>query len=195
MLSDPALFMDCITLVYKPRNAPTSESTDDSRKAGAELGWSVLHHGRGVPGQNDDGSINAAKFADWVTTARKIAADTDRQAVTDIILGEWLSNCPADSDGTWPCGPVRDLLERPESKDIGRGFHTGVINNRGVHSRAPGDGGAQERALAQRYHDFAKLLLGSHPATAAVLEGIAGSYHRQAAEQDDDAKLWREGAR
>src|SRR5690606_10863842 len=45
LLADASLFMECICLVYKPRNGE-SEPASDSQKAAAEVAWHVLHSGR-----------------------------------------------------------------------------------------------------------------------------------------------------
>ncbi len=196
MLQDPALFMECVCLVYRPHSQPrTDEPADEAMRAGASLGWHVLHQGRGVPGQIEGGGIDSGNFDAWIAGVRKLAAEQDRRDVADITIGEWLSSCPADPDGTWPCLLVRDLLEQPGTENIRSGFHTGVINNRGVHSRAVGDGGGQERDLAARYRAFAAPLQGSHPQTAAVLESIAKSYDADGRWHDVDSALWKEGAR
>lgn len=194
MLDDPALFMECICLVYRPHSKPrTDEQADEALQAAASLGWNILHHGRGVPGDLEGGGIDRTKFDAWITGVRELAAEQDRRDVADLTIGGWLSNSPADTDGTWPCLSVRDLFEQEGAENIRRGFHTGVINNRGVHSRAVGAGGGQERDLAAKYRAFAAPLLGSHPRTAAVLESIAKSYDADARQHDLDSALWKEG--
>lgn len=196
MLEDPELFMECVCLVYRPDNQPhTDEPTDEAVQAGASLGWDILHHGRGVPGQLESGGTDRAKFDAWIAGVRKIAADTDRRTTADVTIGQWLSKCPSDPDGTWPCLPVRDVLEQPGAEKIRSGFRTGVINNRGVHSRPVGAGGSQERDLAARYRTFAAPLQGSYPQTAAVLESIAESYDADGQWHDVSSALWKEGAR
>ncbi|GGY26767.1 hypothetical protein GCM10008098_19770 [Rhodanobacter panaciterrae] len=192
LLSDPALIMECIALVYKSHNAPDAP-IDESLRANAEIAWSVLHNGRGIPGLKNDGSIDQTRFDAWITEVRRHAVEIDRQIVTDLTIGEWLSASPPDTDGTWPCLAVRQLLERQDATDIHRGFHTGVMNNRGVHSRALDAGGTQERDLANHYRRHASAILISHPTTASVLEKIAKNYDHQAIGEDDDAKLMREG--
>ncbi|HUR40051.1 MAG TPA: hypothetical protein VM240_02685 [Verrucomicrobiae bacterium] len=194
MLADPALFMDCVALVFKRRNAP-DETADETRKANVTQGWHVLHNGRGVPGQLADGTIDKDQFETWCSAVRKLAVENDRQDVTDVVIGEWLSTCPAEADGSWPCLVVRELLERGDASKVCTGFRTGVINNRGVHSRAVGEGGQQERDLAAKYRAFAAPLQGTHPRTAAVLESIAQSYDAQGRDHDLDSRLWKEGAR
>lgn len=195
MLEDPALFMECVCLVYRRHNQHrTNEPADEALQATVSLGWSILHDGRGVPGQIQGGGIDRTKFDAWIAAVRKLAAEQDRRDVTDVTIGGWLSSCPADPDGTWPCLSVRDLLDQPGTEKIRSGFHTGVINNRGVHSRAVGDGGSQERNLAARYRAFAAPLQVGHPQTAAVLESIAKSYDADGRRHDLDSALWKEGA-
>ena len=155
----------------------------------------MLHDGRGVPGQLAGGGIDRAKFDTWIAEVRKLAVEKDRLNVTDVTIGEWLSSCAAEPDGTWPCLPVRDLLEQLDCEKIRSGFHTGVFNNRGVHSRAVGAGGSQERDLAARYRAYAAPLQGSYPQTAAVLESIAKNYDADGRRHDVDSALWKEGAR
>jgi hypothetical protein len=69
--------------------------------------------------------------------------------MADYCIGQVLAHAPRDSEGIWPAVPVRDLIEITRSSDLEQGLHVGVHNSRGVTSRAPNDGGAQERDLAQ----------------------------------------------
>lgn len=73
-----------------------------------------------------------------------------------------------------------------------RGFQIGVHNKRGVTSRAPDEGGDQERDLASIYHNYARAVRDSHPYVAAALEDIARSYERHGWMEDLDAQLYRE---
>ena len=80
-------------------------------------------------------------------------------------------------------------MERISSQQIARGFHIGVYNGRGVHSRAIGEGGAQERELAAQYRNWAKLRAFDYPYVSNVLEGIAADYEREARQYDNETKL------
>lgn len=191
MLSDPVLFMDCVCLVYRRRNAPT-EPVDQTLKAAAETAWNVLHDGRGVPGIRD-GSVDRTAFEHWVTSVRKIARKQDRAEVTDILIGQWLSKAPTDADGTWPSLVVRDLLDRDDGDRLRNGFSTGVMNNRGVTSRAHDEGGEQERVLAARYRRFTESLHISHPRVAEMLQQLAEFYEREGKRADASARLRIEG--
>ena len=196
MLEDPSLFMEFICLVYRPHNRPRpDEPASASTEASAGLGWSVLHNGRGVPGYVEGVGIDREKFNAWVAEVRSLAIEQDRSAAADSSIGEWLSSCGGEPDGTWPCSPVRDLFEKAGTERIHSGFQNGVRNNRGVHSRAIGAGGDQERDLAAKYRAFAVPLQESHPQTAMILESIAKCYDADGRWHDDDGALWREGVR
>nr|VFK24757.1 MAG: hypothetical protein BECKLFY1418C_GA0070996_11924 [Candidatus Kentron sp. LFY] len=101
-----------------------------------------------LPGTQSDGSIDAEAFTRFIDETRELCLKADRITVCDHALGQILAYTPADEEGTWPCAPVRDLLERPELEEIRRGFDIGTYNKRGVTRRAYGEGGEQERELA-----------------------------------------------
>ena len=80
-------------------------------------------------------------------------------------------------------------MERVASHDIGVGFDMGVRNQRGMTSRAYGEGGAQERELAAKYRHWAELRACDYPYVSAILENIAADYDREAAREDDEANV------
>ena len=57
---------------------------------------------------------------------------------------------------------------------------------RGVYSKAIGEGGQQERALAKQCQDWATAMPGS-PRTSAMLMGVAQSWLREAERADQSA--------
>lgn len=192
LLADPSLFMECVCLVYKPRNSEP-EPVSDSLQAAAELAWHILHSGRGTPGKRSDGSIDAVELKRWVVEIRRLAAASDRAAVADVTVGEWLSECQPDSDGTWPPSVIAQVLDDDQHEDIRRGFYTGVLNNRGATSRAMGEGGAQERVLAARFRERAGAAANRFPRVAEMLNSIAKSYEHDARREDDESDLRSEG--
>jgi alpha-L-fucosidase len=101
------------------------------------------------------------------------------------MIGQLLAAAPADSDGLWPCAPVREALEEAASLNIAAGMSMGVYNSRGAHWR--GEGGDQERSLAEKYRTWAQRLQFESPYVANLLEQIASSYDREAAREDAEA--------
>ncbi len=100
-----------------------------------------------------------------------------------------LAHAPADPDGTWPCLPVRELIEFTRSKDLESGIQVGVYNKRGVTTRLPTDGGTLERDEAKRYREWSEKTRLEFPRTSAMLSGIADSYDADAKYQDDRADM------
>lgn len=190
LANDPLFFMELATLAFKPRDV--DDDRPDVHPSVSSNAWQVMHEGRGVPGAAEDGTVDSALFHTWVAQVRARARESHRQGAVDSTIGIWLSSCPADPDGLWPCLPVRELLEDSTAESIRSGFECGVRNNRGVHSRGILDGGEQERALADRYHGLAQLLVGTFPNTAECLIEIARGYEHEARWHDDDADMMRE---
>ena len=110
----------------------------------------------------------------------------------DQTLGQILAHAPAGEDGIWPCPPAQEVLDRPEMDEMRTGFSIGAWNKRGVTSRSPWDGGAQERDLASYYRGQAKRVQHSHPNVGAALEEIAKRYEHDGKREDVEANLRKE---
>jgi hypothetical protein len=104
-----------------------------------------------------------------------------------------LAHAPDESDGNWPCIPVRDLIDEIDSESLADGFVVGTLSKRGVHCKSLIDGGAQERALAARYEKHAIACEIDWPVTAAALRKVAERYERQAGSEDAKAEARRLG--
>ena len=104
--------------------------------------------------------------------------------VCDSRIGEVLAYAPGEPDGSWPCIPVRDVLEDMEAEEIFQGLGAGIYNKRGLYSKSLREGGAQERDLANKYLAFAEASKIEWPKTAAALRRIARSYEEEAREDE-----------
>ena len=189
LLNNPKMFVELVCYVYKPEGKEPDSEDFESNKNMAELSWQVLHNGRGVPGEKEDGTVDAAHFNQWIEETRELGRSFDRATMTDQTIGQWLSKCPNEKEGIWPCFPVCDLLERMDAEDIRNCFGMGVHNNRGVTTKAYGEGGNQERELADKYKGFAEKIRNLYPITATVLDHIAKSYEYEAKTEDDRATI------
>lgn len=192
LMSDPAFFAELLCIQYKPNHGEREESPSETAKTAAGIGWKVLQNCHRLPGTQPDGTVNSEAFFKFIEEARELCRERDRLTVCDITLGEILAHSPAGQDGIWPFEPARELLDRPELEDIREGFRTGAINKRGVTSRAPDEGGSQERSLAANYRHYANALRTSHPNLAAALDELADSYEHEGTHEDLEARLRRE---
>lgn len=142
-----------------------------------------------IPGTGDGGDIDAEALSVWITEARRLSAEYGRSYVGDRYIGEILSRAPADDQGVRPCLAVCEVMEAVESPEIASGFATGIHNGRGVFTRAIGEGGKQERELAEKYRSWARQRSPEYPYVGSILDRIAADYDREARRQDHDAQI------
>ncbi len=195
LMSYPAMFCELICILFKPEHSEHEKPANGTRKAAIEIVWRVLHNCRYLPGTQPDGTIDEEAFFSFFNEVRKLCREKDRLKVCDLMLGQILAHSPVGQDGIWPFEPTREVLDRPELEDIRQGFVTGTLNKRGVTSRAPDEGGAQERELAAQYRQHANALRTSHPNLATALDKIADFYEQKSKKEDIDAKLHIEGVK
>ena len=193
IMSDPKLFCEVLSMLYKPASSERKESPSETEKTAVEIAWRILHNCHHQAGTQPDGTIDRNAFINFIDDARELSREADRLKSCDSTLGQILAHAPADSDGVWPFAAARDVLDRPELEDVRRGFVIGVRNSRGVTSRAHGEGGDQERKLAEKYRNHALVVRNSHPNLAAAIEKLARSYETDSLQEDIEAELSREG--
>lgn len=195
---DPGFFIELLTLLYRPRprtdeQEPQQEKVepDESTRRQAKRAWHLLHDWQRVPGTKEDGTVDAEQLRAWVKSAREKAAAVDRLEVCDITLGEVLAQAPGEQDGTWPCIPVRDVIDAADSPKLEQGFVIGISNKRGVYSKSLHEGGSQERELAAKYESYAKACQSRWPRTAAALMRVVAGYLEDARREDQEAEAER----
>ncbi|PHS63691.1 MAG: hypothetical protein COB09_10630 [Thalassobium sp.] len=189
LLKNPDSFMELICLVFKPQHSER-EPLPENLHTAAETAGAVIMDGRGVPGKISSEKIDRELFSSWINRVRELAKEKDREATTDLTIGAWFSDWPIGKDlQSWPVPVIAELLDKDEHEDIRRGFHTGVHNARGVTSRMPYDGGAQERAVADEFRRFSSHWQNTKPNLSALIEKLAKSFEYDAQRHDEDG-LW-----
>jgi hypothetical protein len=213
LIKDPSFFSQLIEAVY--RQESTAEGDDDAadersaesptpdRLRLADNAYRLLGAFERLPGQRADGTMDSAALDAWIDDVLRLAADLDRLGSAEEHVGSILINGLADPDknwpsqpdpdGTWPRKPVRDLIERLQRPRVESGFLLSVLNSRGVTSRSLDAGGAQERALAERYRQGAEAVADGWPRTAAILRSVATSFESDARREERSAERFRRG--
>jgi len=189
LLTSPQTFVELVCYVYQEEGKYIQETNIESNESAARNAFKILHYGRGVPGLTENEGINVQVFNKWIQETRQIGRKMDREAMTDHSIGQWLSNCPEEEEGVWPCYPVCELLEQVDASEIRKAFSIGVRNNRGVTFRAYNGGGASERKLAVKYIEYADKVNSKYPQTSSLLSNIAKSYFDEAKREDDNVSL------
>lgn len=189
LLSNPESFMELICLAYKPNNTESSPLPQHLHAA-AQTASALIYNGHGTPGKSLDTEIDREQFFSWVNRVRKLAKEKDRETVTDLTIGAWLSEWPLNKNlEYWPNAIIAELLDQDDGENIRRGFYTGVHNSRGITSRMPYDDGKQERKVADEFRRFSYYWQNSKPNLATLLDNLAKSYEHEAKRHDEDG-LW-----
>lgn len=190
----PELYVQSIVWVYKRKNRgsdpPDFQVPLESVEFAAQRGHKLLESIRRMPGHDASGELKAALLGKWIADVRRSCSELDRIDIADSCIGQLLSHAPFDEDGGWPCEPVRQVMEEIQSESMMRGAVTGVYNSRGVHIR--GDGGEQERELAERYRKWGQAIQFSHPYVASkLLMALSERYEHEASREDNEAGIRR----
>ena len=188
VLNNADLFVQLIRWVYKsepPIEGELSDSSLDQRKRLAENAYFLLDIIDKLPGQSGE-HIDLTKLMEWIKHIRE-KCECEREdllPICDEKIGEILSHAPCGEDGIWPHEVVRDVIEEISSRDLERGIEIGIYNQRGVVTKSLGEGGKQERKLAERYNQFADALKLKWPRTAVMLKRISQEYIWKARRED-----------
>lgn len=190
----PQMFVQAVVWAYKRKDGGEDpqefRAPPESLQHLAERGYKLLDALERIPGQDEPEDRQAGRLAGWVKTVRDACAKLGRGDIADVCLGKLLSSAPVGSDGVWPCEPVRQVMEDIQSERISEGAHTGLYNSRGVVWR--GEGGNQERELAEKYRGWAVALQYSHPfVSSTLLMSMVRTYEHEASREDMEAGIRR----
>jgi plasmid maintenance system antidote protein VapI len=190
--TNPGDFVHLVSLLYR-RDDGAEDPVEMQPPEGTDLRairnnvFRALERLRRTPGTQDDGSIDTSALLGWLIEARERFRAVGRGDIGDSQIGHLLGRTVAGADGIWPHEAVRDALEACGSDRMMRGMEVGLHNNRGAVWRGPG--GAQERALVDKYRGFAQRLRAGYPVTARLLQNIANTYEGQAEWHDTDEAI------
>ena len=140
-----------------------------------------------MPG-SDEKEVHPFLLSSWVKQAHQLAVHEGLDAICDQYIGRILSYCGIDADGAWPAKAVRDVVEEMKNDHLDNGILRGVHNKRGVIRRDVLEGGAMERAIADRYEKWADKMKFESPRTASLLGRIALSFEESALRVDEHAE-------
>jgi addiction module HigA family antidote len=188
----PELYIQAIVYAYRRKDEGTDPAEfsvpEDQVTQFAKQGYKLLSGLTSTPGRDEQGIVTTEGLRTWVKAVRDACMALGRLEVADMKIGELLAHAPAGADGVWPCEYVRDVLEEVHSEMMMRGVHTSKFNARGIHVR--GEGGDQERALADRYRAWADALQYSHSYVASeLLMKLVRTYEDNARREDADANV------
>ncbi len=186
LLEQPSFFMQLVCLVFRAKGAEPVEASA-LQKSHATTAYQLLKSLKSLPGQTDQ-EVNQDALLAWCLELRGLAAEQNRLDVTDQLIGQVLAHAPMSStDGAWPHEAVRHVIEALASSQVELGIRIERINMRGTYCKAIGEGGDQERGLAQQAQEWAQASM-NFIRTSAMLEIIAQSWLKDAEREDTRAE-------
>ena len=187
LASDPEMFVDELSHVFRGKSAPEDQIITDEMKARAKISYKLLSDFKIVPGLQD-GKIDAQALAEWVEKARALATAKDLDDIGDQRIGFLLAHAPQDADEPfWPPSAVCLVIEATASEQVEHGFSIECFNKRGVFGRGINEGGKQEHEISGRYEAWANATL-KYPRTSAMLMDISEDWTRIALREDVEAE-------
>ncbi|MGH3301959.1 MAG: hypothetical protein ACRDOK_09810 [Streptosporangiaceae bacterium] len=182
---NPEFFVEVIEIVFIPEQDDQDREITDEQRQRATLGYRLLRSWHTTPGSPGTSEAPAGpSLAEWVAAARTLLTERKLLRSGDQFIGQVLSQTPEDSDGTWPGLPVREIIEDARSQDLEQGINTAIINSRSTTWRGLDTGGQPERALADKYQDYAQRVGTQWPRTRRMLRRIAENWDRRARQED-----------
>lgn len=191
LVESPEFFVSTICTVFKPASGEAPILSEQEQKL-ATAAYELLNGLDVLPGQIGDG-VDFATLQAWSDGVRQRAAQVDRSAITDSRIGHLLAHAPVDpEDRAWPHKAVRQLVEQLSSDKVEQAVRIERLNMRGVYSKAMGEGGQQERALAEQAKGWARAMP-EFPRTANMLSAIAEMWFKEG--EAADARAAKEALR
>jgi len=184
---EPELFVQLLKDAYRGEGDPAEGSLSDERLARANAAHRIFMHWRDVPGFQQPEKPDGEALKQWVREARRLAAESDRGEIGDLVIGRVLAYAPNDTDdGAWPHRAIRDVIEDIDSDDLESGIRLEQIKKRGVSTRGLTEGGAQERDLAGQGREWASVVGPRWPRTERLLQSISDMWEREARREDEE---------
>lgn len=189
---EPDFFVQVLGLVFRSKkDLETGREPTENERNRARNAYRLFMNWKDVPGTVGPDKIDETKLLDWLGQARSLAKERGLLEVCDSQIGQVFGRSRShEPDGSWPCIAVRDALEEigAEDDEILSGFCVGIYNKRGVVRKSLREGGAQERAIAERYRKFAEACRVEWPKTATALRRVAEQYEDEARRADVEAQ-------
>jgi len=190
LATSPELFVEVLATVYRRKGDDSASEPTEEQKARAQPGFELLFRWATLPGIQET-TLDEEELRTWVYRVRDLANQQGLAEIADSHIGQILAHSPDGTDGLWPHEVVRQLIEEMASEEVESGFAIQIFNSRGGVTRALGEGGDQERGLAQRFERLASQTISRWPRTGSVLSRVALEYEGDARREDQRAEVDR----
>lgn len=178
LANTPEYFCGLMEKAYKKRNEVPSHK--QLSKGESERIFRMIHCYKIIPGTDWEENFHADIFKTWLSKVKTWAKENDRYEVSMQTIGEGFSYAKFNQENVIDDTIMKEL-NKPENEEIRKGYHIGIVNQRGVYWVDPE--GKQEMKLAQKFSQRAKAAekLG-YSRFSELLNDIARDYVSEAKE-------------
>jgi len=192
LVESAEFFVSALCAVFKPASGDAPEVSKEQQRQ-ATAAYELLNGLEVLPGQVDN-QVDYDILIAWCDEVRQRAEDVDRRLIADARIGHLLAHAPTDpEDHVWPHTAVRRTIDRLSSDRLEEAVRIERFNMRGVHGRGIGEGGRQERELAEQAMVWSRAMP-EYPRTASMLAAIAEMWAKEGEAADaraaKDALRW-----
>ena len=184
LASDPAFFAEVVRLIFRSKNEDNDniEEPDDQKQHLMRNAYTLLTEWKRCPGMQNDGTLDADAFGEWIKEARRITEKTGHAEVAQIQIGHVLTCAPPDQSGLWIHESVAKILNLQGTGEMRSGFTIALFNQRGAYGFTHGQ---EERKLASENREKADALDSKgYTWFATAMRDLAEQYDRHA-ERDE----------
>lgn len=180
LATDVNFFCDVIRTAFRSTKADASGDPSIRQQGAAANAYRLLKEWRVPPGTQDDDSFDGDFLNRWLSEAKSKCEESGHYKIAMQQVGSVLFYVQADPNGLWLHRSAAEVLNAKDAEDLRLGFHTEIINSRGVHWVDPE--GKPERELANSWREKAdQVELAGYPRLAFTLREVADGYDREAA--------------
>lgn len=158
ILKDPSFFVNLISYVTKKEDFGYSDSTSNNDK---KLYWQIMHtlNVMNLDHQTPPPTLESKpNYLQWSHKLQEIAIEKDIQDNTEYFLGEILGRHNRDRfqrnpgrESAWFNPDYCEIIEALGTPKLLRGFHIGLYNSIGVHTRTLN--GDSDRRIAKVFEE------------------------------------------
>lgn len=172
-------FCEVVRTAFRSSKADALANPSAREQGAAGNAYRLLKEWRIPPGEQADGAFNGEFLNTWLKDVRAECEESGHYKIAMQQVGSVLFYAPSDPDGLWLHRSAAEVLNAKESDDLRLGFHTEIVNSRGVYFVDPE--GKGERALADSWRQKANQIeLAGFPRLATTLREVADRYDREA---------------
>lgn len=189
---EPELMIEIASMAYLEDEEFRQEDNltqveKSQREVFAYLAWGFLYNYHGVPGLNNDDSIDYEFLKHYIKRLYELAKLKHRTQIIPFVVGKILGNIPENND--YPSDALCKIVEELNDDKIDIQIQCCLSNRRGMTTRSPFEGGTIEREHIKTFKKYKESVMLRSPRLVKIYDNEIRDYEHMAEKEDQMAKL------